>query len=126
MLTDVYPCVRYEDARAAMRWLVEVLGFRELMISADGDQVHHAELAFGEGSIMLGSRPTGAYGGAVGKLGPAEVYLAVDDIKAHYERVVAAGAELIMPLEDHGYGWGYTVRDPEGNVWSVGSYRPQP
>jgi hypothetical protein len=29
-----------------------------------------------------------------------------------------------MPIEDQGYGIGYTVRDPEGNVWSIGNYRP--
>jgi uncharacterized glyoxalase superfamily protein PhnB len=58
--------------------------------------------------------------------GPAEVYLVVDDVPAHYERVVRAGAEVVMPLTDRGYGVMYTIRDPEGNVWSFGDYRPEP
>ena len=44
---------------------------------------------------------------------------------AHHERAVAAGAKLVRPLEDTGYGSReYSVRDPEGNLWSFGTYDP--
>jgi uncharacterized glyoxalase superfamily protein PhnB len=41
-----------------------------------------------------------------------------------HERAIAAGAELIRPLQDEDYGSrGFTVADPEGNLWSFGTYR---
>ncbi len=34
-----------------------------------------------------------------------------------------AGAEVVLPLKDEDYGSrGFTVRDPEGNRWSFGTY----
>ncbi|HEY4281107.1 MAG TPA: VOC family protein [Conexibacter sp.] len=53
------------------------------------------------------------------------IVLPDDAVEAHAERARAAGAELIRELESPDYGGrGYTARDPEGNVWSFGSYRP--
>jgi uncharacterized glyoxalase superfamily protein PhnB len=53
------------------------------------------------------------------------VYVVVPDPKAHHDRAVAAGAEVMLPLEAKDYGGsGYTCRDPEGNVWSFGDFDP--
>jgi uncharacterized glyoxalase superfamily protein PhnB len=39
--------------------------------------------------------------------------------------VRAAGADVVYPPRDTDYGSReFAVRDPEGRVWSVGSYRP--
>lgn len=40
-----------------------------------------------------------------------------------YERALAGGAIVFAPLKDadHG-GRGSSVTDPEGNIWSFGSY----
>jgi len=51
------------------------------------------------------------------------VYVA--DVDAHYARAKAAGAEIVMELEDTDYGSrGYSVRDLEGHLWSFGTYHP--
>jgi uncharacterized glyoxalase superfamily protein PhnB len=43
----------------------------------------------------------------------------------HFERARDAGAEIVRGLEDEDYGSrGYTARDPEGNLWTIGTYRP--
>ena len=48
------------------------------------------------------------------------------DPDGHHDRAVAAGAELVMGLTDQDYGSReYAVRDPEGNVWCFGTYRPE-
>src|SRR5204862_7272648 len=53
------------------------------------------------------------------------VYVYVEDVDAHYARAKAAGAEIVMELEDTDYGSrGYSVRDLEGHLWSFGTYRP--
>ena len=50
----------------------------------------------------------------------------MDDVDAHHERAVAAGAEVVMELTDQEYGSReYAIRDPGGNVWTFGTYRPQ-
>jgi uncharacterized glyoxalase superfamily protein PhnB len=52
-------------------------------------------------------------------------YVTIEDVDAHYERAVAAGAKVEMEIVDQPYGSrDYAVSDPEGNVWSFGTYRP--
>ena len=52
-------------------------------------------------------------------------YVIVDDCDQHHARVVAAGAEVIMPPQDQDYGGRlYMCRDLEGHVWSFGTYDP--
>jgi uncharacterized glyoxalase superfamily protein PhnB len=46
---------------------------------------------------------------------------------ALHDRAVAAGAEVFQPLHDTDYGSReFSVRDPEGNRWSFGTYRGEP
>jgi uncharacterized glyoxalase superfamily protein PhnB len=40
---------------------------------------------------------------------------------------VAAGTDVVRPLEDTDYGsHTFTTRDPEGNLWTFGTYRGVP
>lgn len=120
---SIYPTLKYRDARAAIRFLVDVLGFTEksVMSTEDGG-VGHAELGWDGGVIMLGQK------GA--EPGPFDTersctYLALDHPDAHHAKAVAAGAEIVMGLTDQPYGSReYAVRDPEGNTWCFGTYRP--
>jgi uncharacterized glyoxalase superfamily protein PhnB len=66
---QVVPYSLYEDAGAAMDWLIKVFGFAERVRDRQGDGVvRHAELAVGDGGvIMLGSPGNGFRGPA--KLG---------------------------------------------------------
>jgi uncharacterized glyoxalase superfamily protein PhnB len=53
------------------------------------------------------------------------LYVVVEDVDAHYERAVAAGAEIVMEPADQDYGSrDYSCHDLEGNLWSFGTYRP--
>ena len=121
-----YPSFRYRDARAAIDWLVEALGFEAgMVVDGEGDRdVAHAELTLGSGMIMLGSESSSAakWGPHVGQ---GWVYVAVDDPDALYERAKAAGAEVVMEPTDTDYGSrDFAIRDPEGNLWNFGTYRP--
>lgn len=41
-----------------------------------------------------------------------------------YERAKSAGADIRMELTDQDHGSrDFAVRDPEGNIWSFGTYR---
>jgi uncharacterized glyoxalase superfamily protein PhnB len=49
----------------------------------------------------------------------------VEDPDAHYAVARKAGATVVRELEDMDYGSReYSVRDPEGNLWSFGTYDP--
>jgi uncharacterized glyoxalase superfamily protein PhnB len=127
----IVPAFHYRDARGAIDWLCRVFGFeRHAVYNADDGGIAHAELVFGNGMIMLGTAHDGEYGRLV--RAPSEAggvtqssYLIVADVDAHYARAVAAGAEIVIDIKDEDYGGrGYTARDPEGHVWTFGSYDP--
>ena len=49
------------------------------------------------------------------------------DPDALCERVLGQKAEIMRPLGETDYGAReFTVRDPEGNLWSFGDYRGEP
>jgi uncharacterized glyoxalase superfamily protein PhnB len=57
------------------------------------------------------------------------IYIALGSdaaIDAAYARAKAASAEIVRELTDTDYGsHEFGVRDPEGHIWSFGTYRPQ-
>jgi len=123
---SIYASIRYREAMAAIDFLERAFGFERGDVHQGEDgAVHHAELRFAGEWIMLGSTSSGSDGRLDLPSGPTWIYVVVDDPDAHYERAVAAGAEVVRDLKDEDYGSrGYTARDPEGNVWSFGTYRP--
>lgn len=126
------PALRYEDADAAVDWLCRAFGFKPRAVYRnDSGTVVHAELSFGNGMIMLGPNVESAFGKLMvmpkdtGGRATQTVYVVVDDADAHHACAVASGAEVVMPLTDQDYGGrDYSCRDPEGHVWTFGTYDP--
>jgi uncharacterized glyoxalase superfamily protein PhnB len=122
----VYPNLLYRDADAAIGWLERTLGFEadEVHRGEDGS-VAHAELRLGSDVVMLGTAGAGREPFRDLPAGGALVYCAVDEVDALYERARAAGADIPLEPTDTDYGSrDFTVRDPEGNLWAFGTYRP--
>ncbi|HEX7745778.1 MAG TPA: VOC family protein [Micromonosporaceae bacterium] len=123
----VWPSVGFTDVDAGVRLLTDVLGFVvTAMYRGDDGTVEHAEARWPDGGgVMFGSRNKP---GAWGALGPQGVYVVaaeaatVDDI---WKRVKAAeGIEVLQELHETDYGSrGFDLRDRDGNLWSVGTYR---
>jgi uncharacterized glyoxalase superfamily protein PhnB len=132
MGANIIPTMRYRDAAAAIDWLCRAFGFeRHLVVPDEHGGIAHAQLTLGEGMIMLGSARDDAFGklqrtpGDVGGVGTQSPYVVVPDADAHHARAVAAGATVVYPLTDEDYGGrGYSCRDPEGHLWSFGTYDP--
>lgn len=125
---NVWPAFRYEDAPAAIRFLVDVLGFTETMVVPEGDLIAHAELRWPEGgAVMLGSvRPPDGVHDAM-KPGTGAAYVVSDKVDEIYARAKSAGAEITAEPTDTDYGsHTFSLRDPEGNSWTVGTYRGAP
>ena len=131
--STVIPGLRYRDAPAMIDWLCRAFGFARHAVHANDDgSIAHAQLTLGTGMIMLASVTNGTeYGDLIsqpGDLDKAETqspYLHVADCDAVYEMAKLAGAEMVLDIRDQDYGGrGFTCRDPEGHLWSVGSYDP--
>ncbi len=125
----IWPCVNYQDAHAGIQWLVDVLGFERVAVHTDGDPevIVHSELRWPEGGgVMCGTanRPDSEFSRM--PTGAASCYIVTDQPDDVFARATAAGAEVVRGLVDEDYGSrGFTVRDPEGNLWSFGTYRGQ-
>jgi uncharacterized glyoxalase superfamily protein PhnB len=120
MRQTVTPYLLYEDAPAAVDFLAEAFGFREVerMTGAAGGM--HVELDVGrDGARLYLGAPGGDFRGpaAVGRT--ALVYVLVDDVDGHYERAKAAGATIVEELTDMPYGdRRYGCRDLQGHEWT--------
>lgn len=126
-LPTIYPTLLYRDAQAAIRLLTDAFGFtKEALYEDEGGAVLHAELSYGNGRVMLGTKGRGGvFDKAMGDAGPTGVYIVVEDTDAHFERARKAGAEILMEPTDQDYGSrDYMARDGEGNIWSFGTYAP--
>ena len=130
---QVWPTLRARDARALIRFLVEAFGFEETAVyasPADPGRVQHAELAWPPGGgVMLGSAPAGDSDADTWPLRPGTsgAYAVTDEPDALFARAVAAGGKVLRPLQDTDYGSReFAITDPEGNIWSFGTYRGEP
>jgi uncharacterized glyoxalase superfamily protein PhnB len=122
-MPSISPSLRYKDAPRAIEFLVEAFGFeRNTVYENEDGTIAHAELTYGDGMVMLGSDREDNLGSHAGQ---SWAYVVVEDPDAHYAQAKAAGAEIVRELTDQDYGSrDYSARDPEGNLWSFGTYRP--
>ncbi len=129
--SNIMPCLTYREAPAAVEFLCNAFGFaKKMVVEGEGGSIAHAELTLGNAMVMLGSHKGTDYGSLVKT--PREagtctqtIYLIVPDPDAHHDRARAAGAEIVLPLATKDYGGrDYTCRDPEGHVWTFGTYDP--
>lgn len=123
---SVWPSVSFTDVDAGVRFLADILGFVITALYRDDDgTIQHAEARWPEGGgVMFGSR---GKPGDWGSLGPAGVYVSATEpaaVQAAWERVRASeDVEVLMELHATDYDpCTFSVRDADGNLWSLGTY----
>lgn len=126
MTTGLWQTLRCRDADAQIAFL-RTIGFEEHAVHRDDDDpsnVVHAQMLWPNGGgIMLGSARRDSVWDV--EPGSAATYLVADDPDDLHRRAVAAGASSIVEPRNPDYGGREaSVRDPEGNFWSFGTYRP--
>ena len=124
----MYPRLAYLDEAAALEYLTRVFGFAERREARMGEGTPEdpmlAWLDFGDGVVMIGRADEPCHRvhqiyspQEVGKA-TAMINVRVQNIDEHYERAVAQGANITMPLEDAFYGSRrYEATDLEGHRW---------
>ncbi|WBU64326.1 VOC family protein [Paracoccus aerodenitrificans] len=123
--------MRYDDAPKMIDWLCNALGFARHLVVEDGaGGIAHAQLTRGNSMIMLGSARDDEFGAhqstarALGGISQSP-YIVVDDVDAVCEQARNAGAEITTEPKDEDYGGRlFSCRDPEGQLWTFGSYDP--
>jgi len=124
----IFPTMRFQNSAAMLDWLKTAFGFAEHAVYRDGDAIAHAELRLGPSIIMIGQSKDDEYGRLVG--GPESrrtdaIYIAVADADAAHAQAEKAGAVIVQPLRDTDHNSReFTCRDPEGNLWALGTYWP--
>jgi uncharacterized glyoxalase superfamily protein PhnB len=124
--------MRYRDVAAAADWLCRAFGFeKQTVLTDDAGAILYGQLTFGRALIMLapvGDSPIEKFMKQPDEIGGAETqscYFMVADADAHHARAKSAGADIVLPVADDSFGGrGYTCRDPEGHIWTFGTYDP--
>ena len=119
---SIYPRLAYRDEVAALDFLVRAFGLverRESRMELPDGMLAWLEL--GDGVVMIGragEQRHGLHSPLETGAPTAMVNAYVHDIDQHYRRAEAAGARIVMPLED--MFWGdrrYEALDLEGHRW---------
>jgi PhnB protein len=124
-LHTVTPRLVLSDSAAAIEFYRAAFGAEEVgeRFTGPGGKLIHAEIRIGDSIVMLTDEAdNGAPAASPQSLGAVSAIMATywENVDAMWERVVAAGAEVVYPLADQFYGErGGRVRDPFGQQWML-------
>ncbi|WP_199178254.1 VOC family protein [Mycobacterium hubeiense] len=125
-INGAFPIVPYKNPREGIAWLERTFGAVATAVHPPDPELplEHAEVKVGTGLVMINDAERDG-GSPFNMPDPVLLYVVVDDPDALHDRAVSAGADIVMGLTDQDYGSrDFAVRDPHGNVWSFGTYRP--
>ena len=117
----IVPYLSPSNANAAADFYVKAFGAEDLFRHPVDDQgrTMHIHLRVNGNSLMLADAYPD-YGHPLEKPGAVMLHLQVDDVDAWFERAVAAGAEVTLPVQLMFWGDRYgQLKDPFGFSWSL-------
>jgi PhnB protein len=115
----VTPNIIVDSAEDAIAFLTQVLGATErYRLTMSNGKIAHCELQLGDSVVNLGESMEGWPARAL----VAQIY--VENSDALFERAVAAGATVIMPMTDMFFGSREgRISDPFGNIWTIATLK---
>ncbi|MGA7745175.1 MAG: VOC family protein [Polyangia bacterium] len=127
-IRTVTPMLMVKNSLQAIDWYRKAFGAEVRSVSAGPEpgSTIHAEIRIGDSAIfmaddmpMSSTKSPSLLGGA-----SASIALYVPDSDAVYNRAVAAGAEVVMPIADMFWGDRYSmVKDPFGCFWAIATHK---
>ena len=117
----ITPQLALDNAAQAIDWWKQALGVEEVSRSTGPDgKIMHAELRIGDSRIMVNDAMAGGKGPKAIGGSPASLWLYVEDCDALFDRAIAAGAQVRMPMANQFWGDRCgTVSDPHGYSWTI-------
>ncbi|MEZ5175505.1 MAG: VOC family protein [Acidimicrobiia bacterium] len=126
-LGTVTPAITVSPCSEAIDFYINAFGATEIEPRMEGPDrmVAHAEIRIGNSVVMLGDEwpdgPTTSPKNLGGS--SAALFIYTDDVDALSERAVAAGCEVVYPLEMQFYGdKGGRLADPFGHTWGLAQH----
>ncbi|MEP6743687.1 MAG: VOC family protein [bacterium] len=122
----VTPYLSVKGGAEAIEFYKKGFGATELSRLANPDgTIGHAEIKIGNALVMLadeypdyGNFSPKTLGGSAVRL-----HMYVEDVDAFFEKAVAAGAKVLIPIADQFYGdRSGRLEDPFGHVWLVSTH----
>ncbi|KRS11796.1 hypothetical protein XM53_13860 [Roseovarius atlanticus] len=109
---DVSAYLIVPDAAAVLDFCAAAFNADRLrVIARDGGGILHAECRIGDSVVMMGEMPDGP---------DAHLHLYLADAEAAFDRAVAAGAEIVQPMQSQDDGdLRGGVRDTSGTTWWI-------
>jgi PhnB protein len=127
-LHTVTPRLVVANGAAAIAFYAKAFGAQPIgeRFTGPGGELIHAEIRIGNSVVMVTEDAVDGPVSSPQRLGgkvTCVMALYWEDVDAAWERAVAAGAEVIYPLEDQFYGErGGRVRDPFGQQWMMSQH----
>jgi PhnB protein len=124
---SITPYLIVSDATRAIEFYKRAFGAAELFrLGAPGGKVGHAELKFGDSTVMLadefpemGARGPQTIGGS-----PVHLLLYVEDVDKVFATALSAGAVEARPVQDQFYGdRAGNLTDPFGHSWTIATHK---
>ena len=115
----ILPHLTYQSVAEALAWLTHAFGFTEHYRYGKPDgTVEGAQMHLGDAWIMLNSSRPGRASPAEAGCGTQSLTVFVDDVDAHFERAMSAGAKIVEELHETFYGERqYGAQDLETHHW---------
>jgi PhnB protein len=125
----VTPMLAVRDIRRAVDFYKNALGFTVRSIMEGPQGPIHAELRLRDTTLMLSPESREQRNFSATTIGntPATLYLLVDDVDRVFDRAVAAGAKVSMPVMD--MFWGDRcgqLTDLDSNKWMIATHKAEP
>ena len=120
------PYLTVRGGAEAIEFYKKAFGATEVMRLAQPDgRIGHAEIRIGDSLIMLsdefpdsGSLAPQSTGGS-----PVTIALYVEDVDTLADQAIAAGAQILRPVQDQFYGdRAGKLRDPFGHTWFIATH----
>jgi PhnB protein len=120
---SITPSLTCKNAAEAMEFYKKVFGAQEIMrMPGPNGKIGHAELKIGDSIIFINDEFMPVAQATAGAP-PLSLFVYVEGVDAMFNRAVAAGAKVDMPLENQFWGDRFgKVTDPYGHQWGLASH----
>lgn len=125
---SVTPSFTFKNSSKAIEFYKKAFGAAviDFMPSLDGKGVMHATIKIGDSILMMGDEMPNCQSAETLGGSPMSLYLYVLDADAVFKQAVAAGASVVMPVEDMFWGdRAGNVRDPFGYTWMIATKKKE-
>lgn len=121
----VTPYLTCRNAAQAIDFYKSVFSATEIMrMPGPGGKLGHAEIQIGNSRIMLADEfPGMSCAPTPGAMNPSSLFVYFEDVDSTFNRAVAAGAKVDMPLTNQFWGDRYgKLTDPFGHQWGLAQH----